>query len=182
VLRPANFPPLVPGIGHILLKKADFSALIVNLIGRTFMRGSYDCPFRKIDEILAMPNLASANVSAIIVDIHAEATSEKIALQKYLDGRVSAVLGTHTHVMTADESVTGKGTAYITDIGMAGYADGILGLEPEPIVKNFLTQIRQPHEIPETGRAIVNAVLVEIDPDYRKALKIERIAKNVNIE
>jgi 2',3'-cyclic-nucleotide 2'-phosphodiesterase len=180
IIRPANFPDGVPGQGYAILTKGKHKILFANLIGRVFMSLDYDCPFRKIDEILAM--FAKKSLSAIIIDIHAEATSEKISLKHYLEGRASAVLGTHTHIMTADAEVSKKGTAYITDIGMVGFADGCIGIDKEGIIKTFLTQIKGIHTIPEKGRAIFNAVLINIDPKTQKAKTIKPIIKTINIE
>lgn len=180
VLRPANYSDDIPGQGYAVIKKGKYKILLINLIGRVFMAADYDCPFRKLDEILA--KFAKKDMSAIIIDIHAEATSEKIALKHYFDGRASAVLGTHTHIMTADAEVSGQGTAYITDIGMVGFADGCIGLDKEGIIKTFLTQMKQPHSIPENGRAIFNAVLAEINPKNGKAKKIKPIIKLIEIK
>ncbi|MFA5197647.1 MAG: TIGR00282 family metallophosphoesterase [Patescibacteria group bacterium] len=180
IIRPANYPAGVPGEGYIILTKGKHKILLANLVGRVFMSGDYDCPFRKIDEILAM--FAKENLSAIIIDIHAEATSEKISLKHYLDGQVSAILGTHTHVMTADAEISDKGTAYITDVGMAGFADGCIGVDKEDIIKTFLTQIKYPHSFPEKGRAIFNSVLLTIDPKNKKTKKIKPIIKLIDIE
>ena len=143
------------------------------------MSMDYDNPFVKIDEILS--NLANNNLSAIIIDIHAEATSEKIALAHYLEGRASAVLGTHTHVMTADARISELGTALITDVGMTGFANGVLGLDKEGIIKTFLTQIKTSHIIPENGQTIFNAVFLQIDPKTKKTLSIKPITKYINI-
>jgi 2',3'-cyclic-nucleotide 2'-phosphodiesterase len=164
VLRPANFPSGVPGKGWSLIQaKNGKSVLLINLIGRVFMKKDYDCPFRRLDEILNIYNLANPEISAIIIDIHAEATSEKVSMKHYADGRVSAVLGTHTHIATADHHITAKKTAYITDVGMAGAADESLGIGKENIIKTFLTQISYPHVIPEKGKAMVNSALVDLD-------------------
>jgi metallophosphoesterase (TIGR00282 family) len=180
LLRPANFPPGVPGSGQRLITINNNTILLVNLIGRVFMDRDYDDPFREIDDILS--NLAKKNISAIIVDIHAEATSEKVALKQYLNGKVSALLGSHTHVMTNDCAITSRGTAYITDIGMVGAADGIIGVGKENILRRFKTQIKFPHIIPEKGRAIFNAVMVTINPDTRQAKSIEPIIKYIDIK
>lgn len=175
ILRPANFPPGTPGKGHAVIDANGRKILLATLLGRVFMRRDYDCPFRQIDQILANKDLPLNKLSAIIVEIHAEATSEKITLKHYLDGRVTALLGTHTHIMTADSEITDKGMAYITDIGMTGAFDSCLGVDKNVIIKDFLTQIKQKHEIPETGRALLNAVYLEIDPENKKAEKIEPI-------
>ncbi|KKR19780.1 MAG: hypothetical protein UT48_C0032G0013 [Parcubacteria group bacterium GW2011_GWE2_39_37] len=181
VVRPANFPTEVPGKGYSVIKKGKHKILVINLLGRVFMSMDYNCPFREIEAILAVENLASENLSAIIVDIHAEATSEKIAMGYYLDGKVSAVLGTHTHVMTNDAKITESGTAYITDVGMVGASDGVLGVKKEDIIKTFLTQVKYKHEIPESGPAMLNGVLVTIDEKSKKAIEIKSIIKNINI-
>lgn len=180
VLRPANFPPRAPGQGYAIIEVGQHKILLINLIGRVFMSANYDCPFRKLDEILA--NLAKENLSAIIVDIHAEATSEKVALKHYADGRVSAVLGTHTHIPTADAEITAKGTAYITDAGMAGFAEGCIGIDKENIIKTFLTQIKEEHIIPETGKAILNGVLITVDQKTKRAVEIKQITKFVEVK
>lgn len=179
LLKPANFPPDTPGQGYAIIEVEKYKILLINLIGRVFMSANYDCPFRKLDEILA--NLPNENLSAIIVDIHAEATAEKVALKHYADGRVSAILGTHTHIPTADAEITAKGTAYITDVGMAGFAEGCIGVEKENIIKTFLTQIKEEHIIPETGKAILNGILITIDPETKKAVEIKQINKFINI-
>jgi len=179
VLRPANMPPTAPGNGYKLLAVGSFNILLINLIGRVYMSHNYDCPFREIDNIFA--NFAKQNISAIIVDIHAEATSEKAAIKHYLDGKVSAVLGTHTHIMTADEEITKKGTAFITDVGMVGAADSCLGIDKKNIIKGFLTQIKQNHIIPEKGRAIFNSVILKIDPKTTSASSIKPIKEYINI-
>lgn len=179
IIRPANFPPNVPGTGWDLLDLKGHKFLIINLLGRVFMKMDYDCPFRKLDEILA--NFSNQKLSGIIVDIHAETTSEKIILGKYAEKRVSAVLGTHTHVPTADANVSASGMAYITDVGMVGYADGSIGVEADGIIETFLTQIKGQHVIPEKGRSIFNAVVVQIDPKTAKAKKIKTICKFTNI-
>jgi len=180
VLRPANYSGDAPGEGYIVVKKGKYKILLINLIGRVFMAADYDCPFRKADEILL--KFAKKDMSAIIIDMHAEATSEKVALRHYLNGRASAILGTHTHIMTADAEVSGEGTASITDIGMVGFADGCIGVDKEDIVKTFLTQIKQPHTIPEKGRAIFNAVLLTVDPKIGKAKSIKPITKLIEIK
>lgn len=180
IIRPANFSAKAPGKGYALITIKNKSVLLVNLIGRVFMKQNFDCPFHKIDKILS--NFTKQKLSAIIVDIHAEATSEKIAIRHYLDGRVSAVLGTHTHVMTADHMITDKGTAFISDAGMVGAADGILGVDKENIIKNFLTQIKYPHVIPEKGEAIFNAVCLQIDTANQKSKQIKPIIQYIKIK
>ena len=156
VLRPLNFPPGVPGRGYLIYNQA----LVVNLMGRVFM-GDLDCPFRAIDRLLDEVEPKSL---ITLVDFHAEATSEKNALGLYLDGRVSAVVGTHTHVPTADARILPKGTAFVTDIGMVGPKDSIIGDDPAGVIDKFITQM--PHRLAVgRGMAIFNAVLVEIAED-----------------
>lgn len=183
IIRPANYPLDVPGKGYaeIDLKKGG-KILLINLLGRVFMQMDYDCPFRKLDEILANKDLAGNNYSAILIDIHAEATSEKIALGHYADGRVAVMLGTHTHVQTADAKITDKGMAYLTDIGMVGAADECIGVQKEGIIKTFLTQVKRQHVIPEKGKAILNAALVEINTKTKKTTNIKPITKFIEIK
>jgi len=171
ILRPLNYPPGVPGRGYIVKGQV----LVVNLIGRTFM-GNFDCPFRAMEQLLAE---LKPKPPVIIIDFHAEATSEKIALGRYLDGRVSAVLGTHTHVGTIDTQLLPQGTAYVTDIGMTGPLDSVIGVDTEAVIDRFLTMI--PHRLPVAGKGktIFNAVLVSIDKDSGKAISIDRIYREV---
>jgi metallophosphoesterase (TIGR00282 family) len=164
ILRPLNYPPGVPGRGYI-----DTGAVvIVNLMGRTFMT-DIDCPFRAMDALL--PTLDS---KPVIVDFHAEATSEKMAMGRYLDGRVSAVLGTHTHVATADARVLPGGTAYVTDMGMAGPVDSIIGDDSGAVIQRFLTG-RPVRLTVARGRAMLNAVVTEIDDESGRAVSIKSI-------
>ena len=170
VLRPLNYPSGVPGRGYKLAGKA----LIVNLIGRTFMN-NYDCPFRTMDRLLAD---LSPKPPVIIVDFHAEATSEKVAMGRYLDGRVSAVLGTHTHVGTIDAQILPGGTAYVTDIGMTGPTDSIIGDDVDAVIRRFLTQM--PHHLSVgKGKPVLNAIMVEVDESSGKATRIERIQREM---
>ena len=179
LVRPANFPPGVPGVGAKLFEIGTKKVLVINLIGRVFLKGNYDCPFRKADEIL--DEFKNENLSAIIVDFHAEATSEKNGLAQYLDGRVSAVFGTHTHIGTDDWQILPGGTAFVTDVGMVGAKDSILGVDKKGILKTFLTQIPEVHEIPEEGICTVNAVYFEINPKTHEAVKIKKIKEEVKI-
>ena len=170
LLRPLNYPPGVPGRGYLVTGQA----MVVNLIGRTFM-GSFDCPFRAMDRLLGE---LEPQPPVIIVDFHAEATSEKVALGRYLDGRVSAVLGTHTHVGTTDAQLLPRGTAYVTDIGMTGPIDSIIGDDIEAVTRRFLTMI--PHRLSVgKGKVVLNAVLLMVDEASGRALSIERIAQEV---
>ena len=170
ILRPLNYPPGVPGRGYLL----SGQAMVVNLIGRTFM-GNFDCPFRAMDKLLAE---LKHKPPVIIVDFHAEATSEKIAMGRYLDGRVSAVLGTHTHVGTIDAQLLPQGTAYVTDIGMTGPIDSIIGDDAEAVIRRFLTMM--PHRLSVgRGKTIFNAVLVRADDNSGQAISIDRIYQEV---
>jgi metallophosphoesterase (TIGR00282 family) len=170
LLRPLNYPPGVPGRGYMLKNKA----LVVNLIGRTFMN-SYDDPFRAMDALLEK---LSPKTKVIIVDFHAEATSEKVALGRYLDGRVSAVLGTHTHVGTIDARILPGGTAYVTDIGMTGPDDSVIGDDVDAVIQRFLTML--PHHLSVgKGRPVFNAMMVEVDDKSGKAISIERISREL---
>lgn len=178
VLRPANYPPKAPGLGEKMIELGVKKILMVNLIGRVFMAEDFDCPFRKFDEIYEKYKKENP---VIIVDFHAEATSEKVAMGHYLNGRAAALLGTHTHVPTADERILSKGTAYISDVGMVGAYDSIIGVDKKNIIEMFLTQMPFPHEIPETGQAQVNAVLLEFEAKENKATKIERLSQIVEI-
>jgi len=181
IIRPANFPPSNPGSGFSIIEIKSKKILVISLIGRVFMKYDYDCPFRKIDEILANNSLLASDIFAIIVDIHAEATSEKISLFHYLDNRVNAILGTHTHVQTADEFINKNGTAYITDVGMTGASDSSIGIDKNTAIKNFLSQVKTNHIIPEKGEAIFNAVIIELNEKDAKCKKIKRISNKIII-
>ena len=171
ILRPLNYPPGVLGRGYITIGQA----MVVNLIGRTFI-SNFDCPFRAMDKLLGE---VKDKPPVIIVDFHAEATSEKMAMGRYLDGRVSAVLGTHTHVGTIDAQLLPRGTAYVTDIGMTGPVDSIIGDDTESVLSRFLTMI--PHRLTVgKGKTMFNAVLVTVDDDTGKAISIERIYHEVD--
>ena len=171
ILRPLNYPPGVPGRGYIIIGQA----LVMNLIGRTFM-SAYDCPFRAMDQIL---NELKDRPPTIIIDFHAEATSEKMAIGHYLDGRVSAVLGTHTHVGTIDTQVLPGGTAYVTDIGMVGPKNSVIGDNIEMVLNRFLTMLPS-HLSVGKGRTVFNAVLVETDDTTGRAISIDRVTREVD--
>jgi 2',3'-cyclic-nucleotide 2'-phosphodiesterase len=169
ILRPLNYPATVPGKGYLIKN----GVAVISLIGRTFMDNFVDDPFRTMDKLL--PELKTP---MIIVDFHAEATSEKIALGRYLDGRVSAVLGTHTHVGTVDSIILPKGTAYVTDIGMVGPIESVIGDDIESVLHHFLTSL--PHHIEVgKGKAMLNAILVRINEKDGRATSIERIYREV---
>ena len=178
IIRPANYPPMVIGQGHKIIEIGVKKVLVIILNGRVFFKVSLDCPFREADRILK--EYEDEKFSAIIVDFHAEATSEKIAMGYYLDGRVSAVLGTHTHVATADERILPGGTAYISDVGMVGPIDSVIGIDKKNILKGFLTQTPQKRGEIAPGPVEVSAVLVEIGNHFR-AKKIKRLQEVVDI-
>jgi hypothetical protein len=166
IVRPLNYPPGVPGRGVWIQE----DMVVINLVGRVFM-GSFDCPFRAVD--MALDGL-KGDAPAIIVDVHAEATSEKIALGWHLDGRVSAVLGTHTHVGTVDARVLPGGTAYVSDVGMTGPRDSVIGDERGAVIKRFLTQMPARFPVVSRGPVLFNSVLVELD-ENKRAVNIQRI-------
>lgn len=173
LLRPANYPPGTAGRGVWKGEIGAQKVAVVNIMGRVFLRQDLDDPFRCADEILK-----DLNDYLVIVDFHAEVTSEKRAFGFYLDGRVTAVIGTHTHVPTADAQILPKGTAYITDVGYCGPLDSVLGVEKEIIIDNFLTQIQKSHEI-AGGDAEIGAVLIRTNG--RKAESIEHIRRMVEL-
>jgi hypothetical protein len=173
LLRPANYPVEKLGSGVYVGKTAGGTGYaVMNLQGRVFMP-AIDCPFRKADALLAgIP----PEVKVRIVDFHAEATSEKQALSWYLDGRVTAVLGTHTHVPTADETVLPQGTAYITDLGMTGPYESVIGMDRETVIQKFLDQLPTRFEVAK-GDVRLSAVLLEADAETGRALSIQRILR-----
>jgi len=173
ILRPANFPPGVPGKGWTIIQaNNEVKVGVINLMGRVHM-STLECPFRTADGIIEE---ISKQTKIIIVDMHAEITSEKVAMGWYLDGKVSAVIGTHTHVPTADERILPQGTAYITDVGMTGPLDSIIGIKKEIILKKYLTQMPLRFEV-AIGDLVFAGAVVEIDEKTGKARSIGRIAK-----
>jgi metallophosphoesterase (TIGR00282 family) len=170
LLRPANFPVGTPGSGYITVKAGPHRVAVLNLMGRVFMN-PIDCPFRKADEIVAE---LRRGTPVVLVDMHAEATSEVMALGWYLDGRVSAVVGTHRHVQTSDERILPGGTAYITDLGMTGPVDSVIGVDKDIIIQRFLTQMPIRFE-PAKGPAALRGVVIVVDPDTGRATSIQRL-------
>ena len=173
-VRPTNYPAGTPGQGSALFERAGLPAVgVINAQGRTFMRGEMENPFRMVaEEVKTLTPLAPV----IFVDFHAEATSEKVAMGRMLDGDVSAVVGTHTHVQTADETIFPGGTAFLCDVGFTGPHDGVIGREWEPVVNRFLTS--QPHRFPVSkGRVLLQGVIIEIDGATGKAIAIERVSE-----
>lgn len=173
IIRPHNYPPDVPGRGSVVHKGVG----VLNLIGRTFMGITVDCPFRGADGVL---DDLRGETRIILVDMHAEATSEKMAIGFYLDGRVSAVVGTHTHVATADTRLLPKGTAYVSDLGMCGARDAIIGWEIEPITERFLTQLPTRFSPVDKGAAIFNSVMIELDDATGRARSIVRVDREID--
>jgi metallophosphoesterase (TIGR00282 family) len=175
IVRPANFAPGCPGRGLVSVDTAKGRVTVINLVGRVFMP-PVDCPFRTVDNLLAKePNLGKV----ILVDMHAEATSEKLAMGRYLDGRVSAVVGTHTHVQTSDESLLPKRTAYLTDLGMTGPKDSILGRDFAAVMSKFLTGMPSKFEIGEHGVTLEGA-LIDVDETTGRARRITRVRETMD--
>jgi len=168
VLRPDNYPPGAPGTGVAVLEADGERVLVMNLMGRLFLQ-DIDDPFRAADAVLA----AHPDIRISLCDMHAEATSEKVAMGWYLDGRVSAVVGTHTHVPTADARVLPGGTAYVTDVGMVGPRDGVIGVDKEAVLKRFLTGVPHRFEVAE-GPVTFNSVAISIDRLTGRAISISR--------
>ncbi len=171
VLRPENCPPGAPGKGNIVTScENGFEIAVVLLLGRVFM-GPNDCPFRAVDQVLRK---LGGRTKVVIVDMHAEATSEKIAMGFYLDSRVSAVVGSHTHVQTADDKILSGGTAYITDMGMTGPINSVLGRRTDRVIYHFTTGIPAPFDV-AGGPSMLNGVIIDVDQETGKALGIERV-------
>jgi metallophosphoesterase (TIGR00282 family) len=175
IVRPANYAPGCPGRGWSTFETPHGKITVISLQGRTFMPPS-DCPFRAADVILGRGNADLGKI--IVVDMHAEATSEKIAMGRYLDGRVSAVVGTHTHVQTADDAILPKGTAYLTDLGMTGPKDSVLGRDLAAVLKKFLTGMPQQFEI-ATGDVRCEGLLMTVDEKTGQATKVKRIQEKL---
>lgn len=175
ILRPANYPREAPGSGSTIVKSgSDIDVGVINLIGRVFMQ-ALECPFRVAKEEIAR---LKTKTNIIIVDIHAEATSEKIALGWYLDGEVSAVVGTHTHIQTADEKILPNGTAFITDAGMTGPYDSVIGRRKEEILTRFITQMPVKFEMAE-GDIQLHGVILDIDEKTGRANSIKRVQEKL---
>lgn len=173
MVRPANFPEEAPGVGMRFIQINADKLAIINLQGRSFMQ-DIDDPFKKADELVER---AQKETNYIFVDFHAETTSEKNAMGWYLDGRVSTVVGTHTHIQTSDDRILPQGTGYITDVGMTGFYDGILGIQRDEVIKCFITSLPQRHVVPDTGRAVLSGVVVDYDSQGRTK-HIERVLIN----
>lgn len=174
VIRPANFPEGVPGKGYCIKKTGGGIRVgVINLLGRVFMRHGVSCPFRELEAIVAK---IKDQTDLIVVDMHAETTSEKTALGHFIDGKVSVCVGTHTHIQTADETILPKGTAYITDLGMSGPYDSVIGQNKEVIIKRFLTSMPIKFNVAE-NEAKLCGVVVEVDEKTSLARRITRVQK-----
>ena len=172
IIRPANFPEGVPGVGWTIARAANGVKVgVINLLGRTFMRYNVLCPFRALDTIVAQ---IKEETPVIIVDMHAETTSEKMALGHFSDGKVSLVFGTHTHIQTADEKILPQGTAYITDLGMSGPYDSVIGQDKAKIITRFLTSMPHKFEVAQAP-GTVHGVVVKVDPKTGRAEAITRL-------
>ena len=171
LLRPANYPDGVPGFGWVVIGSGVDKIGILNLSGRVFMN-TLECPFRTAKKLISE---IKKETKTIILDFHAEATSEKIAMGWYLDGEVAAVIGTHTHVQTADEEILPSGTAYITDVGMTGPSNSVIGIKKESAIEKFLTQMPKRFDMAK-GPAVLSAVFLDIDTSTGRAKAIERIS------
>ncbi len=173
LIRPCNFPTDVPGSGIFLgTSSLGYSFAVINVQGRVFMRELLACPFRALDSLITY---AKTKASVIIVDMHAEATSEKLALANYIDGRVSAVVGTHTHIQTADYRILPNGTAYITDLGMVGSLESMIGMKKEPVIRQFLTQMPVRFITETEPPYVMSGILCTVDIDSGKASDIKPI-------
>lgn len=171
IVRAMNLPPGCPGRGEVTIDTPAGKLTVLQLMGRTFMNSGADCPFRAMEAWLEKNRKTK---HPVLVDFHAEATSEKVAMGKFLDGRVTAVLGTHTHIQTADEAVTAAGTAYMTDLGMTGPCDSVIGRTTDAILTRFMTGMPTKFEI-ASGDVRLHGALLTVDPATGKALKIKRI-------
>jgi metallophosphoesterase (TIGR00282 family) len=176
---PMNYGGAKSGQASLLIEKNSAKILIVNLMGRMFTHPDTTSPFEKLSEILATSIATEAQ--AILVDLHAEATGEKEAFGYFADGKVAAVLGTHTHVATADARLLPQGTAYVTDVGRCGFHQSVIGYDPKTVIPNFLAQNKQKYEIPRTGTAEVNGVAITVDLDTGRAVGLDRIRKFVDV-
>jgi metallophosphoesterase (TIGR00282 family) len=171
LIRPANYPAGAPGKGWCVWQHNGLRALVINVQGRVFMPNHVEDPFRCVDEILKQQGSRSP---VVIVDMHAEATSEKYAMGWYLDGRASIVFGTHTHVQTADERILPNGTAYITDLGMCGAFDSVIGMEKDTVIRGFITQLPRQFEVAQEN-VVLQGVISDIDEESGKARAIRRL-------
>jgi metallophosphoesterase (TIGR00282 family) len=174
IIRPANLPNNVSGVGHKIFKTKQGNVLIINLLGRVNMSFQYDCPFKKFDELYNQ--YKDEKIAAIIVDFHGETSAEKICFGHYVDGRATVVVGTHTHVPTADARLLPKNkTAYITDLGMTGAYNESIGIDLKSATQTLLDQVKYKRTIPEKGEVILSGAIIEIDSEKRKAKLIKQV-------
>ena len=177
LLRPLNYPPGTPGQGSVILETAKGKVGVINVQGRTFMQPSLENPFRAMDEEVARMR---RETPVIFVDVHAETTSEKVAMGRFLDGRVSAVVGTHTHVQTADEQVFPGGTAFLCDAGCCGPSESCLGRDYDAIIRRFVTSLPVPFPIAR-GEVRLHGAIIAIDPATGRAQSIRRLVERHNV-
>lgn len=174
IVKPANLPPEAPGREFTVLEARNGARVaVISLLGRTYMNVRSDCPFHAVDRVLAA---LEPDVRIIVVDMHAETTSEKVAMGWHLDGRVTAVVGTHTHIPTADLCVLPGGTAYVTDLGMTGPYESVLGRDRHSVIQSLITGIPHPYTV-ATRDVRLSAALIELDPQSGRALRIERVSE-----
>lgn len=178
VIRPFNYPAGVVGRGYSMLGVGKKKIIVLNLQGRIFMHEQIDCPFHSLDVFLEQ--IKSITYDSIIVDFHAETTSEKIAFGLYASGRVAAVLGTHTHVQTADERILNGGTGYITDVGACCAGDSVIGVSANEVIQKFITQMPTTFDFPKTGSCDIKGVYLEVASN--RTLHIERISYSCEVE
>lgn len=172
LLRPANYPSACPGTGFTLFSCKGYEIGIISLQGRIFMRDHVECPFKTAESLLSY---LKSRTNMVFIDFHAEATSEKIGLAHYLDGKISGLVGTHTHVQTADERILPGGTAYISDIGMAGSLNSMIGMKKETVINHLITQMPARFEVEIIPPYIMTGVYIDVDPSTGKAVNIKRV-------
>jgi metallophosphoesterase (TIGR00282 family) len=172
LLRPANYPGKCPGSGHTIVTVNGYKLAVVNIQGRVFMRELLDCPFKTMETLLTY---LRAQVNMILVDFHAEATAEKVGMGFFLDGKVSALVGTHTHIQTADARILSKGTAYISDLGMCGALDSMIGMKTDVMLNHMRTQLPAKFEVEPNPPYILCGVCIEVDTETGSALSIQPI-------
>lgn len=172
LLRPANYPSACPGTGVTLFSCKGYEIGIISLQGRIFMRDHVECPFKTAESLLSY---LKSRTNMIFIDFHAEATSEKIGLAYYLDGKISGLVGTHTHIQTADERILPGGTAYISDIGMAGSLNSMIGMKKEIVINHLITQMPARFEVEINPPYIMTGVYIDVDPTTGKAVNIKRV-------
>ncbi len=176
-VRPANYPDGAPGRGWaVFTTSSGIKIAVFNLLGRVFINSPLDCPFRKAEELLSG---ALADVKLRVLDMHAEATSEKLAMARHLDGRIALQVGTHTHVQTADEQIFPGGTGYISDLGMTGSMDGVIGMASDVALARFLTGRPHAYKV-AAGAGVIHGVLAELDPETARTISIRRVRQGLD--